>query len=129
MSTVHLFVTSFPLFYKIKNSSPRGNCSFVYEVCCEGRAVYGPTSFFHLQKRSLTAENVGSSQRFKKHCLPVVLSFPRAKILIAVSCSGFNVARRSFSLPYIIAGSIAAFVGVSMRTSKRTSKTAKKYLR
>ena len=31
MSTVYLFVTSFPLVLKWKKSSPQGNCSFVYE--------------------------------------------------------------------------------------------------
>jgi len=91
--------------------SPRGNCSFVYEYCCVGRLVYGTTSLLPLQKRSLTAEIVGFFTVIQKAPAASNLSFPSAKLLIAGSCPGFNVARPSFSLPYVITASITSLVG------------------
>jgi len=94
-----------------------------------GSTVYGTTSFLHLQKRSLTAEIIGFFTANQKDLLPVILSFPRVKLLIAVSYSGFDTPRPSFFLLNVIAASIASLAGVSMHASERTSKTAKMYLR
>ena len=97
--------------------------------------LLGSTGLWHYILASLAEEIPDCRDRrilhsdWKSTNSAVILSFSRVKLLIAVSCSGFNVARPSFSLLYVIVASIASFVGVSMHTSKRTSKTAKRYLR
>ena len=93
--------------------------------CCVGQPVYGTTSLLHLQKRSLTAEIVGFFTAIQKAPAASNFILPKSKITDAVSCCGFNIARPSFSLPYVIVVPIASLVGVSMHISKRTSKPAK----